>query len=563
MDWTFWVSILAHVMLSDSVSGSEQPKPIKLTVEIWDGEVTLLWEPPKGDPSPAQYQVQIERYGQPEWINVTSCENTQLTHCDLTRHIHNYIYLYKARIRLITQNGTSPWSAVKRFNPKNTKLRFPSSTLLTTSTSVTVQVQQKPLLKRIFSYGLSYTVYLKLENETTIRTLTVDRDEGEAEVQFTSLRSGKKYCVSLKAEGIGGLSSSKLSPENCFFLPEQEWFIIALVSTSILTLFVLALFIFFFLRRPRKMPLSLKSLNSGWQPFSLAEDAFEVVTDNGWFFSSTTTDTGVWVANDRTGSVVTAKEATAGRKMSLDSGVSSKTQFSGTENDDGSARPEDSGCGSLGAPESVVSSSSGTEESPLLNGRTYRDTGRTEDSGMGLGCQSDSAVSLQGEDRGGDTGSAAPDCYRGQSPVSADDHVAEAEPEKETGGSAPGYRSGHLACICFGTGRCLWCQAERQYMMRDAGQFETVACSSYPEEQLICSHLSGDLYDPCYKLNTLEIETVGLLEDSVDMAPLLACMGGSFPLLAALSEAPVAHGGLDWAVKTIPISLGDLRVTLD
>ncbi|XP_010871396.2 interleukin-10 receptor subunit alpha [Esox lucius] len=568
MDWTFWISVLAHLIISDYASGLKQQNLFNLTVEVWDGEVMLLWQPPKEAPSPAQYRVQMERYGATNWKNVTSCGNTQETHCDLTRYIEDPKQLYKVRVGLITENGNLTWSTPKRFNPKDTQLLIPSSTVLLTSTSVIVRVYRKPLLKRIYPFGLLYTVHLQergLQNKTTVWTFTMDGDEDEAEVLFRSLHWGEEYCVSLRVEGSGGRSSSKFSPAECFFLPEQEWFIMAIVSFSILSvtvvLLVLALGTFFFLWRPRKMPASLKSLNSGWHPLSVGEVPVEIVTDKGWFISKTTTDAMDWVANDMTMPAVTEdQKEEMDRKMSLDSGVSTKSHIS-IRNKGSSARQEDSGCGSLGAPESVVSSSSGTEESTLRDGRTNGDMGLTEDSGMGMGCRSGSAVSLHGEDCGhlAERLLMTGDCYRSQSPSSVDAHVT--ENETVTCDSAPGYRSGHLACICLGAGQCLWCQAVRHYKSRVDGQ--SVACSNFPEEQLIGGNLTGDTCEMestffCYKKNRLDIETLGHLE-----GPLLTCTDESFPLLTALSKCPLGEEGLDWGVKTISLSLGDLKVTFD
>lgn len=46
------------------------------------------------------------------------------------------------------------------------KLRPPSITLRPTSNSLTVDVHQKPILLKLFPYGVVYTVYLELEGES-------------------------------------------------------------------------------------------------------------------------------------------------------------------------------------------------------------------------------------------------------------------------------------------------------------------------------------------------------------------------------------------------------------
>ncbi|CAB1347615.1 unnamed protein product [Coregonus sp. 'balchen'] len=161
MDWTFWISILALLIISDYVSGKDLLKPVNLMVDIWDGEVTLHWDPPEGAPPLAQYQVQMARYVNSNWTNVTSCDRTQLAYCDLSYLIDDFVMVYKVRVRLVTENSISAWSRWKRFNPRESKLQHPSSTLLATSSSVTVSVHRKPLLKKIFPFGLTYTIYLQ------------------------------------------------------------------------------------------------------------------------------------------------------------------------------------------------------------------------------------------------------------------------------------------------------------------------------------------------------------------------------------------------------------------
>lgn len=52
-------------------------------------------------------------------------------------------------------------------------LGAPSFTLWATSTTLTVHVHQKPILKKLFPYGISYTIYLKEKAENKVKhTLT-------------------------------------------------------------------------------------------------------------------------------------------------------------------------------------------------------------------------------------------------------------------------------------------------------------------------------------------------------------------------------------------------------
>ncbi|KAL0972885.1 hypothetical protein UPYG_G00196050 [Umbra pygmaea] len=577
MEWSLWISILL-LILSEHTSGLPQLKPVNLTVDMWDGEVMFIWDPPEGAPPSALYQVQMSKYGATQWTNVTSCENIKFTHCDLTHLIDDYKDKYKVRVRLVTKDGLSAWSPTKRFTSKETKLQFPSSTILATLNSVTVKVHKKPLLLRIFPYGLIYIVYLEErcpENKTTMQELEVTSDSGDAEIRFTSLHWGTEYCVSLKVGGSGGQFTSEPSPEKCFFLPEQEkWYVIAVVCFSILCVlgitFILALCICIFLRRPEKMPVALKSPSSVWQPLSMGAVPVERVTDKGWFMSPTRTDRMLWVSNENTTAKVKAEqEDEMDRRTSLDSGVSSKSPTFGDENEGNSTRQEDSGCESLGAPESIVSGN-GSEVSPLINRKMDRDVRVAEDSGVGLGCCSGSDASLRGEDCGirSDAVLVTMDGYRSQSPSLVDAHITEEEfvCETETGfcDAAPGYRSGHVSCSCSGEGRCVWCQARRHYNMSVDGQ--SVGLCSFTEEQQIFSNLRNDTCEvesTCvgYKKNNLHIDKMVNLVDSINFNPLPNCTGESFPLLQALSEFPLVQGGLN--CRLTPLSLGDLEVIFD
>ncbi|XP_041734741.1 uncharacterized protein LOC121568250 [Coregonus clupeaformis] len=581
MDWKFLISIL--LIISNYVSGKDLLKPVNPKVDIWDGKVRFLWDPPEGAPPVAQYQVQMARYVDSNWTNVTSCDRTQLAHCDLSYLIDDFVMVYKFRVRLVTENSISAWSPRKKFNLKESKLQHPSSTLLATSSSITVSVDRKPLLKKIFPFGLTYTIYLQekgQDHKTIIRQLKDEYDEDKAEVQFTSLHWGQEYCVSLNVAGNGGEFTSEVSPEQCLLLPEQEWDILAVVSFSILSvlgvLVILALSLCCFLRHPEKMPVALQSPGSGWQPLCVGEVPVEIVTDKGWFISTARTDVMVWLADERTTPAgKEEQEEGEDRRMSLDSGTCSESHISGNGNRGSPARQEDSGCGSLGAPESAVSSRSGTGEPPLLDGKMNTDISLKEDSGVGLGCRSGCSGSLQGEDCGilPEMVMVTGDGYRSQSPSSVDAHVFETEQsfqqiscETVMADPAVGYRSGHMACVCLGTSQCVWCQTRRHYERSVDGQ--SVGLFSFTEQQLHCRNLTGDICEmestcSSYKKNNLHIETVVNLEDSVTFSHLPTCIGESFPLLTALSDLSLLEGGLNCSLNTMLPSLGDLEVKSD
>lgn len=302
----------------------------------------------------------------------------------------------------------------------------------------------------------------------------------------------------------------------------------------------------------------------------------EIVTDKGWFMSTARTDVMVWLADERT-TLAGKGEQEEGedRRTSLDSGACTKSHISGNGNGRSPEKQEDSGCGSLGPPESAISSRSGTGEPPLLDGKMNTDINLKEDSGVGLGCQLGCAGSLQGEDCGilPEMEMVTGDGYRSQSPSSVDTHVFETEQSfqqisRETVMADPvvGYRSGHIECVCLGTSQCVWCQTRRDNERSVDGQ--SVSLFSLTEEQLNCSNLTGDICEmdstsSSFKNNNLHIDTLVNLEDSVTFSYLPTCIGESFPLLVALSELPLVEGGLNCSVNTMLPSLGDLEVIFD
>lgn len=50
------------ILVFFSVVGLDVPKPEKLVVDIWDGEVIVHWKHPVGAPSNLQYNVQMAKY---------------------------------------------------------------------------------------------------------------------------------------------------------------------------------------------------------------------------------------------------------------------------------------------------------------------------------------------------------------------------------------------------------------------------------------------------------------------------------------------------------------------
>ncbi|KAK5868648.1 hypothetical protein PBY51_009644 [Eleginops maclovinus] len=446
------------ILYLNLVSGLVLPQPENVIVNISEGEVKVHWKHPVDAPPNPHYNVQMSKYTE-QWSIVAGCTGIKETNCDLSSLIHDYRASYKVRVQLVVGDNMSLWTH-KKFLLNTGQLQPPSFNLWATSSTIKVYIHQKPILKELFPYGVTYTMYLE-ETGQDKKNTTAYLDDNVAEDQrtktFRSLHWGREYCVSIKVEAIGALPSSGVSPKQCLLLPEQEWFIIAVSSLSILgVLAIIAIMVTIllcYLKGREKTPAALKSPVSGWLPLSVREGTVEVVTDKAWFLSSYRTEVETCVKDPMTHVTVTEDDGEEERRTSMDSGVSMESNS--VTNNEGSPpmRQDDSGCGSLGGPESSTSCQA---DYPLQDERTVTNTRKREDSGVGLGCQVDiSSINLDGQDRG--SLKVAGSNYRGQGPCAVQINVCDEQevfkqmlPDLVLADVVTGYRAGPQSCICSG-----------------------------------------------------------------------------------------------------------------
>ncbi|CAJ1065453.1 interleukin-10 receptor subunit alpha [Xyrichtys novacula] len=550
------------------VSGQDIPRPEKLMVDITDGEVIALWTDPVERPSDTKYNVQIAKYtGQ--WEMVENCTGIRRNHCHLTSLIQDYSAAYKVRVQLVTGNGVSKWTMKSKFLPNDSGLSPPSFTLWATSSTIKVSVHQKPILKKLFPYGVRYTIYLEdtAENKTTTLYLRDDVDVEERSQTFTSLHWGREYCVSIKVEGSGALSSSLVSRRQCLLLPEQEWFIMAVSSLSVMGILVvfaiMAAILHCYLRRSEKTPDALKSPVSGWLPLNVGEGTMEVVTDKGWFLSSYRSE----IKNSVTETHVTATEDSGEeeRRTSMDSGLSIESNSATNSEESPPLRQDDSGCGSLVGSES---SSSGQSDYPLKEEKTQTDTvRRREDSGVSLGCQLDSlSLNLDGQDSGSQKEVVSGGGYCSQSHSNVQIQVCEEKEEfKQTvpdlAEVVTGYRATPQSCICSGAGHCTWCHQQGLYGPEAIQQYRAMCI----ENGLLNSKCDfADSYKKGMTFSSYSKETQmdTLMID--DLEPTFIQLGETFPLLTALTPPPTfVEGEQDFNMNNVSLSLCDVQLITD
>ncbi|XP_022051823.2 interleukin-10 receptor subunit alpha [Acanthochromis polyacanthus] len=555
-----------------SVLRVDIPNP-KLMVNISDGEVIARWNHPEGAPSNSKYNVEMKKHGG-EYYMVNTCTGITGTFCDLTSLIHDYRAGYTVRVQLVGGDDMS-WTHNK-FVPNDSEYEVlpPSFTLKATSSSLTVYVHEKPILKKLYLYWVTYTIYLEEKGEHSKNTTAYMKDDfggqGQRTKVFSSLHWGKEYCVSIKFEGAGAVRPSRVSEKRCLLLPEQEWFIMAVSSLSVMGVLVavaiMSAILLCYLKRPEKTPVALKSPLSGWRPLSVGEGTMEVVTDKGWFLSSYRTELKNFVKTPAEDVTVMEDSEEEDRRTSMDSGVSTETNSATDNGGKTPTRQEDSGCGSMGGPES---SSSSQTDYPLQDDPTDTDSVRKrEDSGVGMGCRlHSSSMNLDGQDSGPLKESVPGGSYRSQITSAVQIHICDEEdtfkqilPESVLAEVVTGYRAGPQSCICSGAGQCTWCHKQIHNESEVIKQYRALCI----QNRLLGSKCSledsynGEVTFAGYAKKA-QIDTVMI--DDLDTKFLH--IGETFPLLTSLSPLSTINSGQDFNMNNVSLSLCDVQLTTD
>ncbi|KAG8002011.1 Interleukin-10 receptor subunit alpha [Nibea albiflora] len=560
------------ISLIFSVAGGDVPKPENLVVDMTEGEVIVHWiEPVEAPPNP-RYNVQVANYSYGgDWTVLHSCTGITDRFCDISSLIHDYRKTYKVRVQLVAGGAMSEW-VKKKLTPNEGKLLPPSFTLWATSSTIAVKVHQKPILRKLFPFGVIYTIYLEdreQNNKTTTAYLNDDMEEDQKIKTFSSLRWGREYCVSIKVEGKGAIYDSSVSSQQCLHLPEQEWFVIAVVSLSILGVLafiaIVVMILLCYLKRPEKTPVALKSPKSGWLPLSIGEGTVEVVTDKGWFLSSYRTEVKKCIKNPVTHVITTEDNGEEDRRTSMDSGVSMQANCTTDSGGSPPMRQEDSGCGSLGGPESSTSSQT---EYPLQEERTELDVARKrEDSGVGMGCQlHSSSMNLDGRDSESLKEVVAGGSYRRQSPSSVQIHACGDEeafkqmlPDSVLADVVTGYRAGPQSCICSGAGQCPWCHKQGVYGTGHIKEYRATCIDNglLSGKCDFVDTFKGDFTFISGYCKKTQMDTVTV--DDIETTFLQ--LGENFPLLTALTPQCLMEEGKDFNMNNVPLSLCDVQLT--
>ncbi|XP_016355858.1 interleukin-10 receptor subunit alpha [Sinocyclocheilus anshuiensis] len=546
MDWTSWISFLVTLIIIPVYIAGEQLE-LNVKLDVWEGNVTVLWDPPKGVPVYALYQVNtaLDKGPDAKWDIVPECNMTTETRCELG----NFIYKpsMKLKIGLFEGNYNLSWSAARRIHLLDSKLLAPEFDLSSSPNTVKVKIYRKPFLKDLFDYGPSYSAILYPKGQES-EALTVLDDDEDGEVEFTSLPLWQEYCVHVKVE-MESNDGSNTSLPHCIY-PSADMslliFIAVIGVVGVMSFFMFA--VCFFLRRPGKMPAVLKSAVNGWNPMNVGLIQVETVTDKGWLVTNNKKAEKSKTFDENKDLLEEDKE----RRESTDSGVSVGQQHSvKNPSTDGHMVQEDSGCGSLTDTEdSLGSGRRSLEELPFLDGgvNSSNESERKEDSGLGMGNQ-DVSDNLKGAE--GDLLSEIViigDGYRSQSPSADAESEATIPCDVDANMASPssGYRSGHVTCLCSDVETCMWCKTRK--LVTDS--------NSLSHEQTSCTFTTDNDNDrPSYlkksPLQSVNVSGLGDLSSQSDESCNESSLFITCPLLL---QEPCQ-------LDTLPLKLGDVELT--
>ncbi|XP_056468041.1 interleukin-10 receptor subunit alpha [Gadus chalcogrammus] len=446
---TLWV-LLFTTVCSNSVSSASPRRPDHLRASRWDGEQTVVWDPPSDVTPLARYSVQMSKHKE-EWRGVSNCTLIQAPLCELTWLIDDFMEPYRVRVQTVTANGVSEWAVLRKLLPNDSNLRPPSFTLRASSHSLSVTVDDKPLLRKISLFGMTYTMFLEERgrpNETSMAYLNDDTEgpEGRSHT-FRALYWGRDYCVRLQVAGNTGLQRSDVSAPQCVRLPVPEWYYYAVPSLSVLAvlagLAVIMVALCSFLRHPEKTPLALEPPEKSWSPLRVGEGPMEVVTDKGWLLCMPKTPLEGW-GGPGPRSLEAFRPETDWKsesRTSMDSGVSVSSNGATKTGGSDAVRQEDSGWVSSGG-------SRGAGAPPP---RVWRIHARPEEeteapAASGPGPQRRGSGSSEGPDGGSGQSGPAPDPYRhqaGPGPQGGRAALKEAAPTGYQRGQTPAQPPGY------------------------------------------------------------------------------------------------------------------------
>lgn len=288
----------------------------------------------------------------------------------------------------------------------------------------------------------------------------------------------------------------------------------------------------------------------------------EVVTDKGWFLSSNSTEVKNCVPVPGTHVTVTEDKSEEDRRTSMDSGFSMESNSAENSRDSSPTRQDDSGCGSLGGPESSMCNQ--TEYPQQEEDSQINTAKKGANSGVWPGSQlHSSCMNMDGQDSGSLKEVVAGGNYRSQN--SSTVHISEEELFEQMlrdsllAEVVTGYRTGPQSCICSGAGQCTWCHKQGLYGTAVVKQYRAVCIGN--EIQSSKSHCMNSCKGITSSNYSQQTQTDAIMLD--DLGVTFMEMGQNFPMLTALTPLPLVEGGHDFNMNNVALSLCDVQLTAE
>ncbi|NXS28232.1 I10R1 protein, partial [Pomatostomus ruficeps] len=249
--------------------GLASPRRVRFTAELT--RHLLRWEPGRGSPSNARYDVEYKVYGSSmPWTAVPECGRTSGHSCDLTYYTLDPERRYFAQVRAVSGNRTSPWKRTSAFSPQEASLRLAGQSLSVMGNSIQVRLQ---LLLHSGNVSVEYSdfqremtryhVYVRrTQDNHTFRVV-----ENSAEFTIRDLFWLTEYCLSVEPSLAHRPVPTTRSDEQCVTTGHRDRsaeLLPSILSSSFIVLLLLgllgALLAGTYIRKPVRTPSALKSL---------------------------------------------------------------------------------------------------------------------------------------------------------------------------------------------------------------------------------------------------------------------------------------------------------------
>nr|XP_030146797.3 interleukin-10 receptor subunit alpha isoform X2 [Taeniopygia guttata] len=262
------LALCLALLLACPTHGEELPRPRSVRFAAEMGWHLLRWEPGRGCPSDARYDVEYIVYGAgTPWTAVPECRNTSEHSCDLTRYTPEPEQRYHARVRAVAGNHTSSWQKTHGFFPQQAGVRLAGQSLSVMGNSIQVrlllQAGNSSLEHSDFQKEMTrYRVHVRRTRDN--HTVTVV--ENSTEFTLRELFWVTEYCLSVEPSMAHRPGPARRSGEQCVTTGRRDRsaeLLPDILSSSFIVLSLLgllgALLACTYIRKPVRTPSALKS----------------------------------------------------------------------------------------------------------------------------------------------------------------------------------------------------------------------------------------------------------------------------------------------------------------